>query len=176
MKRSSVTDEAIERAIANGAKVLTTKLPGIVNRIPGEVDKTGGAEGKPRRSKYNAKPTVYNGVRYDSKAEAERAKYLDSAITGIREHWWIAQPKFRLGCPENVYVADFLVCSSGKVHVEDVKGMMTPKFRRDMKLWQRYGPCQLWVITKGKIQHVNGGMDFECRVNGTAGHSTIEEE
>jgi hypothetical protein len=138
MKRSSVTDEAIERAIAGGAKVLGVKLPG--------------AEGKPRRSKYNAKPTVYNGVRYDSKAEAARAAELDYRLSTGFALWWIGQPKFRLGCPENVYVADFLVGMQTpdgvEVHAEDVKGVRTPKFARDIKLWRHYGPFSLWVIGK----------------------------
>lgn len=107
---------------------------------------------KPKRSKYRAVPTVYNGVRYASKAEAGWAENFD------REHgedgcgagcWHIRQPRFTLGVPENVYVPDFLVVEYGiaaNVYAVDVKGMETPKFRRDCKLWARYGPCPLHIV------------------------------
>ena len=65
------------------------------------------------RNKYGARPTAYGGVRYDSKAEAGRAEMLDlMAGTGVID-WWIGQPVFRLGCPENLYRADFLVVARG---------------------------------------------------------------
>lgn len=101
-----------------------------------------------RRSKYKAKPVVYGGVRYASKAEGARAVHLDMLVRTGKIGWWIGQPKFRLGCPENIYVADFLVVGTdGRVlRVEDVKGMETQKFKRDRRLWKRYGPCRLWVV------------------------------
>lgn len=105
-----------------------------------------------RPQKYGAKPTIYNGVRYASKAEAKRAMQLDVGVAAGEWSFWIGQVKFRLGCPENVYVADFLVVGDDGVHVEDVKGMETAKFNRDAKLWARYGPCDLWVI-KGTTIH-----------------------
>ncbi len=39
---------------------------------------------------------------------------------------------------------------------EDVKGHATAKFKRDLKLWRKYGPCPLWVIMGGRIQIVEG--------------------
>lgn len=100
-------------------------------------------------SKYRAVRTTFNGISYPSKAEAARAEYLTWAAERGHILWWIGQPKFRLGCAENVYQPDFLVVMKSGVHVEDVKGMETQKFRRDRRLWKRYGPCPLWVI-KGK--------------------------
>ena len=97
--------------------------------------------------KYFAQPTKYNGVRYASKSEARRAAELDLKIKAGQIRWWIGQPKFRLGVPENVYTADFLVIGmDGQVWAEDVKGVETAKFRRDAKLWAAYGPCPLHVI------------------------------
>ena len=108
-------------------------------------------------NKYRAKPTIYNGVRYASKAEAARAVELDQMLLAGEILVWIGQPTFRLGCPENVYRADFLVVPpvgvNGTPWVEDVKGMETPKFRRDKKLWKRYGRLNLHII-KGKKTEV----------------------
>ena len=106
--------------------------------------------------KYLAKRTVYNGVSYASKAEAARAAKLDWMSGEIR--FWLGQPKFRLGCPENIYVPDFLVCMrNGDVYVEDVKGVETAKFRRDKKLWAKYGPCDLWIIWEDHAEMIEGG-------------------
>lgn len=105
-----------------------------------------------RGNKYGAKPTEYNGVRYASKAEAQRARVLDQEQADGFINWWIGQPKFRLGCPENIYVGDFLVVSPEGTRVEDVKGVETSKFKRDRKLWARYGPCDLWLIKGKKIE------------------------
>lgn len=141
--------------LPEGAQSLGINIPGM--------------EPSPKPNKYKAKPKVYAGVRYASKAEAERAEFLDGlASIGLR---WIGQPRFRLGCPENLYVADFLVWGSlsgdGSVYVEDVKGHRTAKFARDVRLWRAYGPCQLWIITKGSIEYVNGGRDAVAILNGT---------
>lgn len=115
-----------------------------------------------RRHKYNAKPTVYNGVRYDSKAEAQRAEALDLLIRAGHVDFWIGQPTFRLGVPENVYRPDFLVIHGvqsdwpGVCHVEDVKGVETPAFKRNKRLWDAYGPCPLHVIRRGSTVEVIG--------------------
>lgn len=107
-------------------------------------------------SKYKAVRTEYSGVSYASKAEARRASELDALAATNEIVWWIGQPKFRLGCPENVYVPDFLVvCHTGRVWVEDVKGMRTAKFNRDAKLWRRYGPCELHVISGRKVEVID---------------------
>jgi hypothetical protein len=105
-------------------------------------------------SKYQAVPTIYNGVRYASKAEAYRAEQLDNNLC-VR--FWLGQPRFRLGCPENVYIADFLVVGAYAVWVEDVKGHMTDKFKRDLKLWAQYGPCDLHIIGPKSTRIVTGG-------------------
>ena len=113
-------------------------------------------EGSMKGNKYNAVRTEYNGVSYASKAEARHAEQLDAEVASGITLWWLNQPKFRLGVPENVYVADALVVRPEGVHVRDVKGVMTAKFTRDCKLWRKYGPCSLWVIRGGKIDIVPG--------------------
>lgn len=118
-----------------------------------------GIQVKSGQSKYRAVRTEYNGVMYASKAEANRARQLDADPLVA---WWIGQVRLRLGCPENIYVPDFLVALrsnflSSVVHAEDVKGMETAKFRRDKKLWKSYGPFPLWIIKGGKIEVIEGG-------------------
>lgn len=106
------------------------------------------------RSKYNNVRTEYNGVMYASKAEALRAYELDLMVKADRIAWWIGQPRFRLGCPENVYVADSLVIGYGELWVEDVKGRETAKFRRDKRLWAKYGPCELRIVRGRKVESI----------------------
>ncbi len=96
---------------------------------------------------------TYNGVLYASKAEAKYAQHLDGCQDFDEIEFWVPQPKFRLGCPENVYIADFLIISAD-VWVVDVKGFETPKFKRDKKLWAKYGPCQLRIVTGGEVVEV----------------------
>ncbi len=120
-----------------------------------------------RANKYRSKRTEYGGIFYASKAEAARAAELDLLLKAGQIVDWIGQPRFRLGVPENVYVADFLVigmtkhqadgttvCFHADVFVEDVKGAETPKFVRDKKLWKAYGRLNLHIIRGGKTVEV----------------------
>lgn len=100
-------------------------------------------------NKYHAVRTIYDGVTYGSKAEAERAAELDLLVRSGEVRTWIGQPKFRLGDAINVYVADFLVATAaGEVWAEDVKGRETSKFRRDKRLWKKHGRIELRVIRR----------------------------
>jgi hypothetical protein len=115
-----------------------------------------------RPSKYQNVRTVYDGVRYDSRAEARRAAELDLLVKIGEITGWTRQVTFRLGCPENTYRVDFLVFGvcNGKqvVWAEDVKGVETQTFKRNKRLWARYGPCPLHILkTKGQSEIV--GID-----------------
>jgi len=111
-------------------------------RLPGEAKPT----------KYRSQRTEYNGRWYASKAEAARAAELDLLLKYGQILWWIPQVGISLGCWENRYVVDFLVgwqyssSISSHVNAEDVKGYPTAKFKRDAKLWHKYGPFPLHVI------------------------------
>jgi len=116
-----------------------------------------------RQNKFRSKRTEYNGRTFASKAEAARAAELDLLLKAGEIIEWIPQPVFRLGVPENKYVADFLVVGTVRaeyppngvnyiaipVWVEDIKGAETPKFRRDKKLWQAYGRLPLVIRRNG---------------------------
>lgn len=95
------------------------------------------------RSKYGAVPTLVDGVKFASKAEARRyveLKLLEKAgvISGLT-----LQPRFALvvqaadGTPRTIgsYVADFAYSAgsrsgaTGQAGVEDVKGHATPLYK-----------------------------------------------
>lgn len=97
-----------------------------------------------RRNKYNVAPKedrTWNGRTYGSKAEMRYAKQLRMLLDAGDIVAVIEQPRVWLGVPENVYVPDFFVVrSDGDTYYVDVKGKPSPKFRRDCKLWAKYGP------------------------------------
>lgn len=89
-------------------------------------------------NKYGAKKTEYNGVTFDSKAEAHRAYELDmlkksGEVTDIEY-----QPVFDVVVNNKKickYKADFKVTySDGHVEIEDVKGVRTPVYKLKKKL------------------------------------------
>lgn len=111
--------------------------------------------GKRHGHKYRAQATVYAGIRYDSKAEAARAKELDLLVATGEILWWIRQPRLYLGCAENVYVPDFLVIPvNGRPWAEDIKGVETQKFKRDKRLWRSYGRLELRIIRGGQMVEI----------------------
>jgi hypothetical protein len=87
--------------------------------------------------KYHAVPTIVDGVRFASKAEARRygvLKMMQMAgeISGLE-----LQPKFPLvvnGEKICFYVADFRYVKDGQQITEDVKGMRTAVYRIKAKL------------------------------------------
>ena len=106
------------------------------------------------KSKYRNVPTVIDGLRFSSKAEAARYSELKLLQAANQVRWFIRQPRFDLG-NGIVYVADFLVVwnadettfSDTRVTVEDVKGVETDVFKLKRKLFEaRYG--ELTLVTK----------------------------
>ena len=106
------------------------------------------------KSKYRNVPTIIDGLRFSSKAEAARYSELKLLQAANQVRWFIRQPRFDLG-NGIVYVADFLVVweanerSFEPVHVtvEDVKGVETDVFKLKKKLFEaKFGA--LTLITK----------------------------
>lgn len=113
-----------------------------------------------RRGKYNAKPEVAGGLRFDSQAEARRYAELQlleraGAIAGLTVHpAFELQPVFRDNTGKRhaaiFYIADFGYTEDGKQVVEDVKGQETAIFRLKRKLFlHRYPALVLRVIPAG---------------------------
>lgn len=101
------------------------------------------------RSKYGAKPTTVDGIRFASKAEARRyseLRMLERAGEIVKLE---LQPKFPLmhaGKKLATYIADFRYVVPGyrpltdREVVEDVKGMKTPVYRLKKKMVEaQYG-------------------------------------
>jgi len=102
-----------------------------------------------QQRKYANQPTVVDGIRFDSKAEAKRWCELQMLIKAGRVHDLQRQVRYVLipktarpsGGHERecAYLADFvyLDVKTGRRVVEDVKGAATPeyKLKRKLMLW-----------------------------------------
>ena len=95
------------------------------------------------RSKYHALPTVVDGIRFASRAEARRYRELTLLARAGTIDTLELQPRYVLSAsptpaPDRVkvgeYRADFRyrVAATGALVVEDVKGMDTP-----LSAWKR---------------------------------------
>ena len=95
-------------------------------------------------TKYGNKKTLYRGIKFDSKAEAE---YYDLALWQAQANGWKVKlqerfellPKFELEGKKYrkiEYIPDFTFYRNGKlVKVVDVKGMQTKDFKIKAKLF-----------------------------------------
>ena len=91
---------------------------------------------KPR--KYRNEPTVIDGIRFDSKKEAEhyrRLCLLKKAGVVERIDLQVKYPLTVNGEKVGTYAADFVVrFPDGKVQAQDVKGVRTPVYRLKKRL------------------------------------------
>lgn len=90
-------------------------------------------------TKYKAVPTVVDGIRFDSKAEARRWSDLKNMERAGTIELLERQPKYPLvvsGLKIATYKADFAYTDrrTGEHIVEDVKGFLTPVYRLKKKL------------------------------------------
>lgn len=116
---------------------------------------------KKRANKYNAKKAVVDGIKFDSKAEADYYKHLkELRERGDVSHFELQpqyelQPKFTkrgLNFRAINYKADFHVwLPDGTDHVVDVKGFETADFKIKKKLFEYTHPQELKLITFSKI-------------------------
>ena len=102
-------------------------------------------------NKYNAKKTMIDGIRFDSKAEAKRYEVLSELEQNGEIECLVLQPEFVLqphykspldGHTVRAvkYRADFLYTKDGETVVEDVKGVRTPVYKLKKKLFEyKYG-------------------------------------
>src|SRR5262245_44804401 len=95
-----------------------------------------------KRNKFGAVKTVYGGLRYDSKREAEVARELDMLRLAQDPHERVykIERQFRIrievnGKPVCEYRADFFVVyADGRKELIEVKGFWTPESRLKRKL------------------------------------------
>ncbi len=94
--------------------------------------------GQYRKNKYGNKKTVYNGIKYDSKKEAEYAFRLDVLKKSGEVNRWERQINYKLevqGIKICSYRLDFKVYySDGRIEYVDVKGYRTTEYKIKAKL------------------------------------------
>jgi hypothetical protein len=131
--------------------------PGV--KILGLAPGSAAAAPAPRTgNKYHARITEYDGIKYDSKAEAKYAEGLDLAVRAGAIRGWIRQVRFLLGPARISYRCDFLMFGADGVAVAvDVKGVVTERFAIIKRLWSVHGPCDLQVVCKGEAEVIRGG-------------------
>ena len=97
-------------------------------------------------SKYRARKTEIDGIKFDSKKEAKRYTELKLLERNGDIEKLTLQPRFLLqeGFRKNgkayrkiEYVADFMYQQDGKLIVEDVKGMKTDVYKLKQKLFEK---------------------------------------
>ncbi len=125
-------------------------------RRAGVTDPLPQACGEPRRAKYGAIPTVVDGIRFASKAEARAYRTLlileaKRLISGLK-----LQPRYQIQAKlvtpyERIravnYVGDFEFIRDGQRVCVDVKGVETPAFKLKSKLFRARYPeirLELW--------------------------------
>lgn len=101
------------------------------------------------RSKYGAKKTVLDGIRFDSMAEAEYYLILKAQKLRGEIADFILQPKIYLSAAKILFKPDYLVINlDGSRFFVDVKGMMTPVFKLKLRLWKAYCSERLLLVKK----------------------------
>jgi hypothetical protein len=110
-------------------------------------------------NKYHAKKTVVSGITFDSKAEARRYGQLimlerAGQVTGItRQVPFVLAPKVKLDGDKRIkpamkYIADFVYSdlATGRIIVEDVKGVITQAFRIKQHLMATVHGIQVQIV------------------------------
>lgn len=122
-----------------------------------EFQKTGKKPGeetqRPKRHKFGARPTMTEGIRFDSKKEAERYQFLQLRFKAKEIGPVILQYPFEL--PGGIiYKCDFLYLdfSLKTFVIEDVKGMKTQEYKLKKKLFEetyQYKITEIWNTWHG---------------------------
>ena len=96
-------------------------------------------------SKYHAKKTVLDGIRFDSKKEAKRYNELRTleklkVISNLRLQVPYVLIEKSIYGRSIKYLADFVYLKDGETVVEDCKGVRTPVYRLKKRLMaEKYG-------------------------------------
>jgi hypothetical protein len=97
-------------------------------------------------AKYHNVPTIIDGIRFASKAEARRYGELKLLRRAGEIEDYSLQPRFKLE-PGITYVGDFLVTEKGVTRVEDTKGVETQVFKMKAKMFRsRHPDIELRII------------------------------
>ena len=95
-----------------------------------------------KRSKYNAKPTVVDGIRFASKREASRYLVLRGMEKAGQIEYLQRQWPFNLrvnNTKVGTYVADFVYYRNGGRVIEDCKGYRTREYKLKKRIMAAMG-------------------------------------
>lgn len=99
-----------------------------------------------KKNKFNAKKTVTDGIRFDSKKEAKRYSDLCILQRAGTVAWFLRQVPFDCGGGVK-YRLDFMVFwDTGEITFEDVKGFKTPLYKAKKKLIEAKYPIEIMEI------------------------------
>lgn len=164
--------KALQKNLEHHRKSEAKGNSGVV--LHGSSDTNAGnalSDSKPIVLKHRNVRTEYNGRRYDSIAEANRAAELDVMLKAKAIKFWIPQLTFILRVARSrtelvlkfdeqeawTYRADFLVeGKDGKVWAEDVKGHVKQRDREVWAMWRKFATLDLHVIMKDETIVIEG--------------------
>lgn len=108
-------------------------------------------------NKYHNNKVVLNGVKYDSRKEANRGMELEfleriGQIKDLQKQVaFTLQEKYTNNKGEHIrainYVADFVYERDGKKYVEDTKGVRTEVFNIKKKMFEYKYPEYIFIIS-----------------------------
>ena len=107
--------------------------------------------------KYKVSPPNerrHNGRTYASKAEMFYAINLYFQLDNGIILDFVEQPRLWLGMPDCKFVPDFLVIPiDERPYYVDVKGVETAQFKKNKKLWAKYGnrPICMWSSGRERV-------------------------
>lgn len=104
----------------------------------------------PRPHKYGARKVEIDGLKFDSTAEGEYYQELKLLQRAGEIKLIETQPKVYLTAARILYKPDFLIEHEGDHVWIDVKGFQTRDFNLKLRLWNHYGPGELWIVKKGR--------------------------
>lgn len=108
-----------------------------------------------RAPKYKNVPTIIDGIRFPSKAEAARYQELKLRVKAKQIGRLKLHPRFKLivhGTLICTYVADSEYIEDGGLVVEDVKGVETQAFKIKATLFKALFPgYKFRLIKRGKV-------------------------
>lgn len=143
VKRGAGESGEIGGATSEREKIQGRTKDGVATRKSGIVGDFTGDSGK--RSKYNARETWVDGIRFDSRKEAARWNQLvmlerAGVIMGLRRQVpYVLIDKSAHGRAIR-YIADFAYMQDGQEVVEDAKGVKTPVYKLKRRMMaERYG-------------------------------------
>jgi hypothetical protein len=122
-------------------------------------------------TKYNAKKTIVQGIKFDSQMEADYFLYLLEQLDKGEVLAFVLQPKFEIHPAfekrgikfrKIEYNADFgIITLNGENIIIDVKGTETAAFKLKSKMFERKFPQELKLVTRAPKKFGGGWIEVK---------------